>query len=151
MEVLFDHGTVIPRRVDSKVTRIVFSGTGEARFVLQHTRDLDGVPDEVSWVDVSAWSNGRIDPKVFEGRTGVISVRGGTLVDRVNGEVEVLYRRHIADWLRVVPLEQDKALVMSRDPATGKTRIGMRQGDGECCNPCGSYRVTMEKARDVVS
>ena len=135
MEVLFNHGTVVPRRVDNKITRIAFRGEGEARFLLQHTRDLDGVPDEVSWCDVSAMSNGRVDPRTTvdglseNGRT-LGSVRGGTLIDRVQGELEVFYRRHIADWLRVVPWE-------------GK------QGNGGCCHPCASYRVTMEKARDV--
>jgi len=129
VEVLFDHGRVVPQRVDAKLTRIVFCGEGEARFVLQHTRDLDGVPDEISWVDVSPLSNGRTDPKaMLDGRGGV---RGGALVDRVNGQLEVLYRRHIADWLRVVPWE------------------GKQTNGNACCHPCGAYRVTMEKANDV--
>jgi hypothetical protein len=37
-------------------------------------------------------------------------VRGGVLVDVVNGDdLEVLYRRHSADWLRVVPRDEDDA------------------------------------------
>jgi hypothetical protein len=34
-------------------------------------------------------------------------VRGGVLVDVVDGDFEVLYRRQNADWLRVVPLDGD--------------------------------------------
>jgi hypothetical protein len=34
-------------------------------------------------------------------------VRGGVLVDVVNEDFEVLYRRHSADWIRVVPLDGD--------------------------------------------
>jgi hypothetical protein len=36
-------------------------------------------------------------------------VRGGVLVDVVNGDLEVLYRRHSADWVRIVPLDEDDA------------------------------------------
>jgi hypothetical protein len=31
----------------------------------------------------------------------------GVLVDVVDGDIEVLYRRHTADWLRVVALDGD--------------------------------------------
>jgi hypothetical protein len=36
-------------------------------------------------------------------------LRGDVLVDIVNGDLEVLYRRHSADWVRIVPLDEDDA------------------------------------------
>lgn len=136
MEILFEHGTSTPRKVDGKITRIAFAGEGEARFRLQHTRDLDGTPDSLSWCDVSAMSNGRVDPltmvdglNVKDPRRTLGSVRGGTLVDRVNGELEVLYRRHIADWLRVIPYDDNPLVTELPEDA-----------------PERGYRVTMEKA-----
>jgi hypothetical protein len=33
--------------------------------------------------------------------------RCGVLLDVVNGGLEMLYRRHSADWLRVIPLDED--------------------------------------------
>lgn len=137
MELLFDHGTATPRRVEAKITRIAFEGEGEARFRLQHTRDLDGTPDSLSWCDVSAMSNGRVDPMTtLDGvnRSSVRtmgSVRGGTLIDRVTGKLEVLYRRHIADWIRVIPYDDNPLVTEAAEEA-----------------PERRYRVTMEKATD---
>jgi len=105
MNVLFDRGTVTPQPVPGKAARIVFRGQGAARFRLQHTRDLDGVPDELSWCEVSNLSNGRVvDPVTLVDKVAG-TVRGGFLVDQVEGDAEVIYRRHIADWLRVLPFE----------------------------------------------
>jgi hypothetical protein len=105
VDVLFDHGTVTPQPVPGKTARIVFRGEGAARFRLQHTRDLDGTPDELSWCDVSNLSNGRAaDPVALVDKVAG-TVRGGFLVDQVHGDAEVLYRKHIADWLRVLPFE----------------------------------------------
>ena len=110
MNVLFDHGTVTPQPVTGKAARIVFRGQGAARFKLQHTRDLDGTPDDLSWCDVSNLSNGRVvDPVNLVDKVAG-TVRGGFLVDQVEGDAEVIYRRHIADWIRVLPFEDnDKA------------------------------------------
>jgi hypothetical protein len=105
MDVLFDHGKVTPRPVSGKAVRIVFRGEGAARFRLQHTRDLGGSPDDLCWCEVSNLSNGRVDPeKLIDKVNGTI--RGGLLVDQIEGDVDVVYRRHIADWLRVLPLEE---------------------------------------------
>lgn len=104
MNVLFDHGSVTPQPVTGKAVRITFRGEGAARFRLQHTRDLDGVPDDLSWCEVSNLSNGRVDPVDLVDKVAG-TVRGGFLVDRVEGNTEVIYRRHIADWLRVLPFE----------------------------------------------
>lgn len=105
MDVLFDHGTITPRPVTGRSARIVFRGEGVARFRLQHTRDLHGVPDDLCWCEVSNLSNGRVDPEKLVDAVAN-TVRGGFLIDRVEGEAEVIYRRHIADWLRVVPFEE---------------------------------------------
>jgi len=104
MDVLYDHGTITPQPVKAGTARIVFRGEGAARFRLQHTRDLDGVPDDLSWCDVSNLSNGRVDPTNLYDRVNG-TVRGGFLVDHVEGDAEVIYRRHIADWIRVLPFE----------------------------------------------
>ena len=104
MDVLFDHGTVTPRLLSGRAARIIFRGQGAARFRLQHTRDLHGVPDELSWCEVSSLSNGRVDPVPIDRING--SVRS-VLIDHVDGDMEVIYRRHIADWLRVVPFDSN--------------------------------------------
>jgi hypothetical protein len=44
------------------------------------------------------------DPRDALDRDGV-TVLGGVLVDVVDGDLDVFYRRHTADYLRVVPLE----------------------------------------------
>jgi len=105
VDVLFDHGTVTPQPIPGKAARIIFRGEGPARFKLQHTRDLDGTPDDLSWCDVSNLSNGRAaDPVALVDKVAG-TVRGGFLVDKIEGDAEVIYRRHIADWLRVLPFE----------------------------------------------
>jgi hypothetical protein len=138
LEVLFNRGTSTPRKVSGNLARIAFHGEGEARFRLQHTRDAGGKPDELSWVDVSGMSDGLLGSPLDElegikpGMTTlppryIGAVRRPVLVDRVNGEADVLYRRHIAEWLRIIPLD-------------------VAQGNGGCCHPCGAYRVTMDEA-----
>jgi hypothetical protein len=56
---------------------------------------------------VSNVSNGALahPPEAIDVPNGM--VRGGVLVDFVNGDREVLYRRHSADWVRIVPLDED--------------------------------------------
>jgi hypothetical protein len=105
MDVLFDHGTVTPQPVSGKAVRIVFRGEGLARFRLQHTRDVNGAPDDLCWCEVSNLSNGRADPEKLHDKVNG-TIRGGLLVDQIEGDVDVIYRRHIADWLRVIPLEE---------------------------------------------
>ena len=134
MDVLFDHGTVTPQRLHGKAARIAFNGRGQARFRLQHTRDLDGTPDQLSWCEVSALSNGRVDPaRTIDPRSAMVR---GLLVDRVDGEAEVIYRRHIADWLRVVPFDGGSEPIELRTPPACP-----------CCLGCAGYRVTMEPVR----
>ena len=135
MELLFDRGTVTPQKLDGEITRIAFRGEGKARFRLQHTGDVDGVPSEF-WVEVSGMSDGHVDPlSELDGyRPGMTTlprryiggVRRPALVDQVNGNEDVLYRRTLAHWIRVIPLEGE---------------------DRECCHPCAGYRVTMEAER----
>jgi hypothetical protein len=105
MDVLFDHGKVTPQPVTGKAARIIFRGQGLARFRLQHTRDVNGKPDDLCWCEVSNLSNGRADPEKLVDKVNG-TVRGGLLVDQIEGDVDVVYRRHIADWLRIVPLEE---------------------------------------------
>jgi hypothetical protein len=62
-------------------------------------------------------------------------VRGGVLVDVVNGDFEVLYRRRNADRLRVVPLDGGLA------PDGG---LGDFQDDPENLDACARYEITME-------
>jgi hypothetical protein len=79
---------------------IQFRGDGLARFRVQHTRDDDGLPDHLTWSDVSMVSNGRIDP-----RTVVRDHSVRVLVDVVDGDRDFHYRQHRANWLRVLPNE----------------------------------------------
>jgi hypothetical protein len=58
------------------------------------------------------------------------SVIAGVLVDVVDGDTDVLYRRHSADWLRVVPL----------DTADGEI-------DDDDLDACLRYEVTIEPIR----
>jgi hypothetical protein len=53
----------------------------------------------------------------------------GVLVDFVDGDLEVLYRRHSADWLRVVPL----------DAADGEI-----ESDPENFSACLKYEIRIE-------
>lgn len=99
----------VPVAINSDVT-IQFRGEGLARFRLQHACDDSGVPDELSWCDVSAICNRNIpaDRVVFKDDS---EVRGetvrGWMVGEINGNFETTYRRHKARWLRVIPSEDD--------------------------------------------
>jgi hypothetical protein len=95
----------VPVRITGN-TRISFRGSGRARFRLQHAGSThDGEPDALSWCEVSAMSDARLaEPRDAVDRDG--TVRGSVLLDVVNGDLEVLYRRYSADWLRVVPLDE---------------------------------------------
>jgi len=52
-------------------------------------------------------------------------VYGGVLVDQIDGDADVRYRRHTADWLRVLPLDDD---------------------DEAACAVCESYLITITPA-----
>jgi hypothetical protein len=79
---------------------IRLEGTGRARFRLQHARDCNGTPDDLSWTDVTMMSDRRIRPEqAISPRDG--SVRG-VMLDYVDGNTERTYRRHTAGWMRVV-------------------------------------------------
>ena len=81
-----------PQRIGGDV-RVRFRGEGPARFRLQHAGDLGGEPNELTWCDVS-----NVGPS-DEVRNGEIR---SVLVGRIEGDTEVIYRHHTADWLRVV-------------------------------------------------
>src|SRR5262245_48781278 len=49
------------QKIEAGATRITFSGAGKARFRLQHARDCNGAPDDLSWCEVSQVSNGALD------------------------------------------------------------------------------------------
>jgi hypothetical protein len=84
---------------------ISFRGQFPARFRLQHTRDLDGEPDDLGWCDVSLMSDADItDPHEAVGQDSLVPV----LLDRVDGDREVRYRRFKADWLRVLAGDDDE-------------------------------------------
>jgi|GEM_PF-2464554 len=105
---LFPRGRVTlgeAKRLDGDVV-ISFRGQGRARFRLQHTRDEHGKPWEFGWCDVSAVSNAIRDPRLSIRDQ---SVPGGVLVDYVDGNRDVPYRRHRAAWLRIVPFDDDVA------------------------------------------
>jgi hypothetical protein len=92
----------VPHRITGDA-RVSFRGSGRARFRLQHAGSYNGEPDPWTWVDVSMLSNGALaDPA--EAIAYDCMVRG-VLVDVVDGDIDVLYRRHSADWLRVIPLD----------------------------------------------
>jgi hypothetical protein len=61
------------------------------------------------------------------GRAFVGHVIGGVLVDFVEGDLDVLYRRYPADWLRVLPL----------DDALGEL-------DDENLEACMRYQIAIE-------
>jgi hypothetical protein len=56
-------------------------------------------------------------------------VRGGVLVDVVNGDFEVLYRWQNVDWLRAVPLDGG---------------LGDLQDDPENFEACMKYQISIE-------
>lgn len=94
-----------PRKIEGDVL-ISFRGQGRARFRVQHGRDDNGEPDDLTWCDVSLISHAKVDdPKKVVNREGLVPV----LLDIVDGDLDVPYRRHKADWLRVLPVdEQDE-------------------------------------------
>lgn len=83
-------------RIDGDVV-ISFRGAGPARFRVQHTRDADGAPDDLAWCDCSMMSNADIEPKDAV-EDGMVAV----LVDAIDGDRDIRYRRFKADWLRVL-------------------------------------------------
>jgi hypothetical protein len=58
-----------------------------------------------------------------------VTVLGGVLVDIVDGDLEMLYRRHSADWLRVVPLDG---------------ALGDLQDDPDNLDACARYEISIE-------
>lgn len=100
---------------------ISFRGSGEARFRMQHTGDQDGEPDQLSWCDVSMMSNGLIEPHHAIGRDFTVHV----LVDQIDGDRDVRYRRYRADWLRIIPFEEE---------------------DEEARRRCKAYTITLRSA-----
>lgn len=101
LEALYTAGRSTPVRLKGAwIVPITFEGDGRARFRLQHTRDRNGEPDDLAWVDVTRISDATRNPK--DALTGDSTV-AGVLVDWVEGVTTVYYRRFHADWLRVVP------------------------------------------------
>lgn len=99
-----------PTPITSDVV-IQFRGEGPARFRVQHARDAGGMPDDLSWCDVSALSNRNAAPRKMviiddkkEQRGGIVR---GVLVDQVDGDQDAFYRRHTAGWLRVIPFDEE--------------------------------------------
>jgi len=103
--------------------RIAFRGAGPARFRLEHARDRNGEPDSLSWCEVSQASNGAAAPPTAEG-LGHGRILNGVLVDVVDGNTDVFYRRHNAGWLRVVPHDPDDAEETERCAAYSVTVTG---------------------------
>lgn len=106
------HGQIllgVPVAINSDVM-IQFRGEGMARFRVQHARDAGGMPDDLSWCDVTAISNRNVSPQNVvlkdEAEEKGATVRGW-LVEVINGNYDAVYRRHRANWLRVLPLEDD--------------------------------------------
>jgi hypothetical protein len=126
----------IPHRISGDA-RISFRGSGCARFRLQHTGTRDGEPEALAWCEVSAMSNAALaDPRdaietldsgVIVGRVFAGHVIGGVLVDVVDGDTDVIYRRHSADFLRITPL----------DTADGEI-------DDDNLDACARYEITIE-------
>lgn len=119
--ILFEGGHVTPQAISGDIYAIRFRGEGEARFRLQHTRDVNGEPDALGWCEVSGLSFPRA---TLETMVQDDMVRG-LMVDRVSGSVEVSYQRFRAQWIRLIPFDTaDKRLVAA----------------------CKSYRVELEEA-----
>lgn len=70
---------------------------------MQHTRDLDGEPDALGWCDVSTMSKRPDRPHDAVGKDNSVPV----LVDHVEGDLDIGYRRHTADWLRGLPIDDE--------------------------------------------
>lgn len=118
---LYDKGTSTPQRLRGGwIVPLKFSGPGRARFRLQHTSDRNGAPDDLGWSDVTLVSDASARPHAAINSDSTVS---GVLVDWVEGLLQVFYRRFRAEWLRVVPHQQD---------------------DEECLQSCAAFFVTME-------
>lgn len=112
---LFASGEPQAQRIpDAWIVPIRFSGQGRARFRLQHTADRHGQPDDLLWADVTSVCDARQRPRDAL-NTGDHTI-GGVLVDWIEGEAIVFYRRFRAKWLRVVPHDEgdDEALALCR-------------------------------------
>lgn len=107
MPSLYRQGRWTPQRIPEAGAVVRFRGRGKARFRMQHTGDWQGRPDVLGWVDVSPFSL----PGAAEPTAGAVT---GVVVDTVEGDLDIGYRRHRARWLRVVPLDhRDKAAIVA--------------------------------------
>jgi hypothetical protein len=122
LEALYTAGKPTPARLKGGwILPISFTGEGRARFRLQHTRDRNGEPDDLAWADVTLVSDATRTPKAaINGGDSTVS---GVLVDWVEGEQKVFYRRYRAEWIRVVPHDEE---------------------DEEALKQCAAFSVTME-------
>lgn len=104
---LFAQGQSTPQRLpDAWIVPIRFNGEAKARFRLQHTADRNGEPDDLLWADVTRVSDAAQKPRdSFNAGDHTIS---GVLVDWIEGEMTVFYRRFKAKWLRVIPHDDDE-------------------------------------------
>ena len=82
---------------------ISFRGSGSARFRIQHMRDDHGEPNALGWCDCSAMRDASIDQQAAIHKDGSVAV----LVDHIDGDRDVRYRRCKASWLRVLPIDDD--------------------------------------------
>lgn len=106
---LFHLGKSTPQPIpDAWIVPIRFDGVARARFRLQHTIDRNGAPDDLLWADVSAVSDARQRPADSMNSDRTIT---GVLVDWIEGDVTVFYRRFKAAWLRVIPHDDDEEAV----------------------------------------
>lgn len=110
--VLYAGGRSTPRPLEGDGAVIRFEGDGRARFRIQHTRDRAGRPDRFGWVDVSNLSNGEMEEDTaVDQRTNLVR---GVIADVIEGDTMVVYRRHVAAWLRVLPFDHhDKANIVA--------------------------------------
>jgi hypothetical protein len=113
-----------PIRISGEMLTISFRGQGPVRFRVQHAGDEHGEPDELSWCDVSMISNANIDPEAAIGRDHNVSV----LVDQINGDRDIHYRRHRASWMRILANEDQ---------------------DEEARNRCRHYKIAIKPAHSA--
>jgi len=122
LEALYSAGQSTPAKLKGGwIVPIRFEGEGRARFRLQHTRDRNGEPDDLAWADVTRISDGTQQPRAAINADD--STVMGVLVDWVEGDTKVFYRRFRADWIRVVPHDEL---------------------DEEAVAQCGAFSVNME-------
>jgi len=78
------------------------------------------MPSQLGWCDVTQVSNGVLSrPEDAITKNHVVD---DMLVDVVDGDRDFLYRRHLAEWLRVVPFEE----VNSRSASPSQLNVGAR-------------------------